>query len=140
MITAPLVRLRDTSSRDSRTALKPMTATGELDSHDTLNTGQQLLTLSLAPRTGSPALQTLIKVPRTPQRGELHSLPLFIHLRPPPNTPSLPPSLLFSDIPSAFSSEASSSYSSQSWLDGGSQSSPPPVDLRGLSTSAQSRG
>lgn len=75
-----------------------MTATGELDSHNTLNTGQQLLTLSLAPRTGSPALQSLIKVPRTPQRGELHSLPLFIHFIT-PTQHSLPPSFPLSDIP-----------------------------------------
>lgn len=54
VMTAPLDQLRDTSRKDSNTALKPMTATGELDSLNSLDTGQQLLTFCPAPRTGSP--------------------------------------------------------------------------------------
>ncbi|KAI3357387.1 hypothetical protein L3Q82_015818 [Scortum barcoo] len=60
-MTAPLDQLRDTRRKDSSTALKLMTATGDLDSLSSLNTGQQLLTVSLAPCTGSPALQSVMK-------------------------------------------------------------------------------
>lgn len=45
VITAPLDQLRDTTRKDSRTAVKPMTAAG--DSVSTVSTGQQLLETSL---------------------------------------------------------------------------------------------
>lgn len=89
VMTAPLEQLRDTRRKDSSTALKPMTATEGLDSLNSLNTGQQLSTVCPAPHTGSLALWSGMKIPRAPQRGEPHSLPLFIYLRPPPSPPSL---------------------------------------------------
>lgn len=130
-MTAPLDQLKDTRRKDSSTALKTMTATGELDSLNSLNTGQQLWTVSPAPRTGSPALQSVMKVPRTPQRGEPHSLPLFIHLRPPPNTPPLPPSQCLRS-PHALSASLLRSFVIVLTLltaDGSSQYSPLLVDL-----------
>lgn len=117
VMTAPLVQLRDTKRKDSSTALKPMTATGELDSLNTLNTVKQLLAVSLAPRTGSLALQSVIKVPRTPQ-GRGGTLSPSLYLPPTPTQSSLPPPPHVGDLPTPslpVSSGASSSYSSRWW-------------------------
>ncbi|TNN82900.1 hypothetical protein EYF80_006857 [Liparis tanakae] len=62
-MTAPLEQLRDTRRKDSSTVLKPMTATGALDSLNSLNTGQQLSKVCPAPHTGSLALWLISLIP-----------------------------------------------------------------------------
>lgn len=107
-------RLLWTSSETpgGRTAAPPWSPWRQLDSLNTLDSGHQLFTVSPAPRTGSSALQSVMKVPRTPQRGEPHSLALFIPRWPPPNPPSPSPSPCLRTPSLPVSSDASSSYSS----------------------------
>lgn len=85
------------------------------EAHDSNRTGiwtlSEPLTLDNRSRhTGSPTLQVIMKVPRTPQRGELHSLPLFIYLQPHPPS-SIPPSRVLPTPSPPVSSDALSSYS-----------------------------
>ncbi len=95
VMTAPLDQLRDTRRKDSSNALKPMTATGELDSLNSTNTGQQLLTVCPAPRTGSPVSHKGSQL----HRGGSHTLSLSLSTYDPhPTLPSLPSSLLMSEM------------------------------------------
>lgn len=88
---APLEQLRDTSRTDSSSALKTMTATRDLDS---LDTGQQFFALRPSPRNGSPEVCSVMKVPRTPQRGS-HAFSLSLSASDP--RPALPPPLTTSE-------------------------------------------
>lgn len=79
VMTAPLDQLRDTSRKESSTALKPMTAT---DTDTTFNT---------TVRNSLPGTSHCIRDVDLVRGRDPHSVPLFIRCPHPPD-PSLPPS------------------------------------------------
>lgn len=114
-MTAPLEQLRDTRRKDSSTALKPMTATGELDEFSALNSvwERTLGGVTLDPRLFSQSwsFSELFK------EGSL-TLSLSLSTcdpptqRSPPPLPRLPPHAWNLPTPSLpVCSDASSSYS-----------------------------